>query len=74
MRNVAGMGSRSAPSTRTSSSPSPGAATVAVFGATDPARWRPLGPRVELVQAADLDLAGVSVERVAAACRRVRAG
>ncbi len=49
-----------------------GAPTAAVFGPTDPDRWRPRGPRVELIQAEDLDLASVSVERVAAACRRLR--
>jgi heptosyltransferase III len=38
--------------------------TVAIFGPTDPALWRPLGARVQIVRAADGDLGKVSVDDV----------
>lgn len=50
-----------------------GAPVVAIFGPSDPVRWRPLGPRVELVQAGSLPLEMLPVEVVLDACRR-RAG
>jgi len=47
-----------------------GVATVAVFGPTDPAVWAPLGPRVQVVQAADgSSTPWPDVQRVEAAVR-----
>jgi ADP-heptose:LPS heptosyltransferase len=36
-----------------------GVPTVSIFGSTDPARWRPLGPRVEVVRGAALEFLSV---------------
>jgi ADP-heptose:LPS heptosyltransferase len=41
-----------------------GVPTVALFGPTDPARWSPLGPRVQALRAADARLASLSVDEV----------
>jgi hypothetical protein len=41
-----------------------GVKTVAVFGPTDPAVWRPLGPNVEVVQF-DFEMRGVNACSVA---------
>ncbi len=48
-----------------------GTPTVAVFGPSDPTRWRPLGPRVELVNTEPHELENADVPQVLAACRRV---
>lgn len=48
-----------------------GTPTAAVFGPSDPHRWRPLGPRVEVVRAEGGDLSDVSVAQMAAACGRL---
>ncbi len=39
-----------------------GTPTVALFGATDPARWRPLGPHVQTLRGESME--GISVEAV----------
>ena len=44
-----------------------GVPTVSIFGPTDPAQWRPLGPRVEVLRARPLD--ALSVEQ---ACGKIR--
>ena len=36
-----------------------GVPTLTLFGPTDPARWRPIGPRVETIRAEPLDTLGV---------------
>ncbi len=41
-----------------------GAATLAVFGPTDPVRWAPRCPNLHVVRAKDGDLRGLSVEAV----------
>jgi ADP-heptose:LPS heptosyltransferase len=39
-----------------------GVPTVSIFGPTDPARWRPLGPRVSTVMGSPID--AIDVEQV----------
>jgi ADP-heptose:LPS heptosyltransferase len=39
-----------------------GTPTIALFGPTDPARWKPLGPHVQTLRAQSLD--AISVESV----------
>lgn len=48
-----------------------GVPTLALFGPTDPARWLPLGPRVEAIRSEPLDALGADVvlQRVAALLR-----
>ena len=46
-----------------------GAPTVALFGATDPRVWAPVGPRVEVVRGSTMD--GITVDEVAAAVARL---
>jgi len=41
-----------------------GVPTVALFGPTDPARWSPLGPRVQALRAPDAQLTSLSVDEV----------
>jgi ADP-heptose:LPS heptosyltransferase len=48
-----------------------GAPTVALFGPTDPALWRPLGPRVTVVRAGPT-MESIAVEEVSAAVEAVR--
>ena len=47
-----------------------GAPTIALFGATDPRLWAPVGPRVEVIRAETME--GITVEEVAAAVARPR--
>lgn len=47
-----------------------GAPAIALFGATDPALWAPLGPRVEIIAARTME--AIPMETVAAAVSRAR--
>ncbi len=48
-----------------------GAPTIALYGPTDPGLWSPVGPRVSVVRSPDGTMAGLSVETVLTAARRV---
>ena len=50
-----------------------GAPTLALFGPTDPERWRPLGPRVTVLRRAPLERLEVA-EVLAAAVSRLELG
>ena len=47
-----------------------GCATVALFGPSDPKRWRPLGERVELVRADSTQMHDLPISQVWSACQR----
>ena len=47
-----------------------GAPTIALFGATDPRLWAPVGPRVEVVTGSTME--GIAVDEVTAAVARAR--
>jgi ADP-heptose:LPS heptosyltransferase len=48
-----------------------GAAGVVIFGPTDPARWRPIGSRIEILRGEPID--SIEVEEVVEALWRVSA-
>jgi ADP-heptose:LPS heptosyltransferase len=50
-----------------------GAPTLALFGPTDPAVWRPLGPHVRTLRADDSRLESIGVDQAAREAERLRA-